>query len=390
VTAYYNEHDSYAAQWLRNLIAAGLIPAGDVDTRDIRDVRPDELVRYTQCHFFAGIGVWPYALRRAGWPDDRPIWSGSCPCQPFSTAGAKDGFDDERHLWPHWFWLIRERRPAVVVGEQVAGKDGLGWLDLVSADMEGEGYAFGAADLCAAGIGLDWERSNPGQWLQRAIHDCADPVIRRMLCDFAGWAGQGNIGDGGKHRRQRTYFVGMANTGCGSMEPAQPGGSDGCAQGEAETEAREQQRSRPGDRTGGATSGLADSDGNGWAEAGECEPSPKHDGLVGNSSARRLANSDRGRRQRVRGGGSSQEERIAELGAAGTVTGHANASDILWRDADWLCCRDGSWRAVEPGTFPLDNEVAARVGKLCAYGNALDGETAVAWAETVTAIFEGR
>ena len=55
-SAYYNEIDDYAARWLRNLIAAGLIPDGDVDERDIRDVRPDDLRGYRQAHFFAGCG----------------------------------------------------------------------------------------------------------------------------------------------------------------------------------------------------------------------------------------------------------------------------------------------------------------------------------------------
>lgn len=153
MTAYYNEFDPYAAQWLRNLIDAGHIAPGIVDERDIQDVLPNELVGFTQCHFFAGIGVWSHALRRAGWPDDRPIWTGSCPCQPFSQAGKGKGIDDERHLWPAFHWLIEQVRPPVVIGEQVASKDGLEWIDLVSADLEGSGYAFGAADLCAAGYG---------------------------------------------------------------------------------------------------------------------------------------------------------------------------------------------------------------------------------------------
>jgi site-specific DNA-cytosine methylase len=132
LVAYYNESDGYAAQWLRNLIAAGSIAAGDVDERDIRDVCGDDLRGYGQCHFFAGIGGWSYALRLAGWDDGRPVWTGSCPCQPFSAAGKGEGGSDARHLWPHWFRLIRECRPAVVFGEQVAAAIGWGWLDAVN------------------------------------------------------------------------------------------------------------------------------------------------------------------------------------------------------------------------------------------------------------------
>lgn len=153
MTAYYNEIDSYAAQWLRNLIAAGHIADGVVDERSIEDVKPNELQEFTQCHFFAGIGVWSLALRRSGWSDDRPIWTGSCPCQPFSAAGAGAGFADERHLWPAFFHLIEQCKPAIVFGEQVASKAGLEWLDLVSSDVESKGYAIAAANTNAASTG---------------------------------------------------------------------------------------------------------------------------------------------------------------------------------------------------------------------------------------------
>lgn len=150
--ATYNEVDAYAARWLRNLSAAGHIAQGTIDERSITQVKAED-IGTGQFHAFAGIGVWSHAARVAGWPDDFPIWTGSCPCQPFSSAGAGAGFDDARHLWPEWFRLIRQRRPAIIAGEQVASRDGLAWLDAVRADLEGEGYAVGAADLCAAGVG---------------------------------------------------------------------------------------------------------------------------------------------------------------------------------------------------------------------------------------------
>jgi DNA (cytosine-5)-methyltransferase 1 len=151
--AYYNEFDAKAAAWLRELIRRGCIMEGDVDDRSVVDVRAADLVGYTRCHFFAGIGGWDYALRLAGWPEDRPVWTGSCPCQPFSVAGKAGGVGDERHLWPAFRALIAECRPAVCLGEQVASKDGRLWLAGVRADLETLGYAVGGADLCAAGIG---------------------------------------------------------------------------------------------------------------------------------------------------------------------------------------------------------------------------------------------
>ncbi|MGB3070940.1 MAG: DNA cytosine methyltransferase [Ottowia sp.] len=153
MAAYYNELDPFAARWLRNLIAAGHIAPGDVDERSIEDVHPNDLRGYTQCHFFAGIGVWSYALRRAGWPDDRPVWTGSCPCQPFSQAGEGAGFDDERHLWPAFFHLIEKCRPPIILGEQVASKDANAWIDLVQDDMEGLGYPFAAIPFPACSVG---------------------------------------------------------------------------------------------------------------------------------------------------------------------------------------------------------------------------------------------
>ena len=177
---YYNEYDPKAAAWLRELIVAGEIPNGIVDERSITEVRATDLVRYTQCHFFAGIGGWSLALKLSGWPADRPVWTGSCPCQPFSAAGKGLGEADERHLWPFFFRLIRDCRKAgqqwafTVFGEQVANAIGKGWLDGISTDLESEGYACGSAVLGAHSVGaphmrqrLYWVADTPSKRLER-------------------------------------------------------------------------------------------------------------------------------------------------------------------------------------------------------------------------------
>lgn len=153
MTAYYNEFDPFAAAWLRELIKDGLIADGEVDERSIADVQADDLSGFDQVHFFAGIGGWSYALRLAGIDDDEPVWTGSCPCQPFSSAGKRKGTADERHLWPEMFRLVRECRPATVFGEQVEAAIRLGWVDGVRGDLEEEGYAFGFHVLGAHSVG---------------------------------------------------------------------------------------------------------------------------------------------------------------------------------------------------------------------------------------------
>jgi DNA (cytosine-5)-methyltransferase 1 len=192
MAAYYNEHDKHAAAWLRELIRNGLIADGEVDERSIVDVRADDLRGFVQCHFFAGIGGWSYALRLAGWPDDRECWTGSCPCQPFSVAGKGEGADDPRHLWPAWFPLIRERRPATVHGEQTSSKDGRYWLDLVLADLEGIDYAIGAFDLPAAGVGAPHCRQR--LWF------VADAIGERGATRATGTGGRRGVSDINGHR----------------------------------------------------------------------------------------------------------------------------------------------------------------------------------------------
>jgi DNA (cytosine-5)-methyltransferase 1 len=333
---YYNEIDPYAAQWLRNLIAAGHIASGVVDERSICDVDSADLADFTQCHFFAGIGVWSLALRRAGWPDDRPVWTGSCPCQPFSAAGKRDGFSDERHLWPHLFRLIAQRRPAVVFGEQVASRDGLEWLDLVQADLEGADYASAAVDICAAGVGAPH--------IRQRLYWVADADDARL--------------EGRLAVRQRA--------------DERAAGPHGVADGLADADS-EDQRGRRIQRPG-------QGDGAGVGAACERPAGFRADGGLANTeSQRKAANElrrDSGERQQLEGAGARRNScddgrDVAQQPAAGPTNGH-------WADADWLHCRDGKWRPVEPGTFPLAHGATARVGRLRAYGNAIVPQVAEA------------
>ena len=176
--AYYNEIDPFAAARLRVHMAAGRIMPGVVDERSIEDVRPDDLRGFAQVHFFAGVGIWSYALRRVGWEDSREVWTGSCPCQPFSAAGKGKGFADERHLWPAMHWLVGQRRPVVVFGEQSASADANDWIDLVQTDVEALGYAFGASAFPAASVGAPNIRDRT-YWVVHTNSECLEASQQR-------------------------------------------------------------------------------------------------------------------------------------------------------------------------------------------------------------------
>jgi DNA (cytosine-5)-methyltransferase 1 len=314
---YYNEFDHKAAAWLRELIKAKLIPDGYVDERSIADVKPAELAGFTQCHFFAGIGGWSLALQLAGWPEDREVWTGSCPCQPFSCAGRQRGESDERHVWPEFKRLISECRPAIIFGEQVASKLGREWLAGVRTDLEKLAYEVGAADLCAAGV--------------RAPH------IRQRLYWMA-------------HARcQRDERWGVHN-----HIPSKAGIAEG------ET----QEWKRGGDAAGdcGAVGGLADASNSGWAQHGqesrEWGPSGEnHTAERGGTGGMGDANCSTEERQRPV---CVSLESKQEAGRPG----YANA----WSRYEVIGCADGKARRIEPESFPLVAGLPKGMVHSCNYG----------------------
>jgi site-specific DNA-cytosine methylase len=192
MAVYYNENDPRMAAWLEEAIKMKLIAPGVVDNRSIKDVQAVDLKTFSQWHLFAGTGAWSYALQQAGWPDERQVLTGSCPCIPFSVAGNQKGLGDPRHLWPDMFRLIRGLRPDTIFGEQVASKESMYWLDLVASDLEAANYAAAAMDLSAASIGAYHQRSRLF-WVAERLANANEPKSARS---FASSRSQGNAADG--------------------------------------------------------------------------------------------------------------------------------------------------------------------------------------------------
>lgn len=380
--------------WLRSLIAAGHIADGYVDERSIVDVRPSDLAGFTQCHFFAGIGVWSYALRRGGWSDDRPVWTGSCPCQPFSAAGAGAGFTDERHLWPHFHHLIRVCRPPVVFGEQVASKNADPWIDLVQADVEAMDYAFGCVPFPAASIGAPHIRDR-NYW----VADAEGARRGSGFCD-PGSSNDARIGvaiarndspihgladaSGSRTRRNARTLLGTQGSERGRSADAPRSLRDFSRMvhtgGAGLSEQREERIEPTRQSTARTDIGLADE------TSGGC-------GIVGGALEQgRVRHADSGSDPLGGMVDADQPESSAEWQqrsrelcgtrgdqGASAACGRTSPTNGFWGAADWLFCRDGKWRPVEPGTFPLAHGITNRVGQLRAAGNAIVSEAAEAW-----------
>lgn len=352
MTAYYNEFDPFAAGWLRELIKAGVIAPGEVDERSILDVKADDLKGYTQCHFFAGIGGWSAALRLANWPDSRPVWTGSAPCQPFSTAGSKRGIDDERHLAPVWLNLIDQCRPIAIFGEQVeAAIKKHEWLDNVQNALEKSNYAAGEIVLPACGVGSPQIRMRAWIVAKRLDDSNIPRTAIRIPKEAKGQKGKPEIND---HASNRLFLPRAGRSGIGGLADVNGHGRDQGGGGQSSTGSH-------GDGGNGASSGVGNTD-------------SQHPGGNTRTSAGQEGKDDGGA--------------IGNSPSAPGTTDRAGPTYGSWSAPDWLYCRDGKWRPVRPGSFPLAYGVQNRVGKLRGYGNAIVPEVAAQVIGAAMEIFE--
>lgn len=346
---FYNDFDSKNCAWMQQLIEDKQIPNGKVVCQDIITIKPNELQGYTQHHFFAGVGGWPAAISRAGWPNSRPIWSASLPCQPFSHAGEGKGFEDPRaQLWNPFLELVKVQRPELIVGEQVQAAIGKGWLDRVQADLEAEGYTVGAIVLGAHSVGAPHRRQRI-YWMAHT-KDSDRGSEQQAEGERVGWSGSsggGRVGNSGIVRRDK----GISRDG--------------------RSEASE----------GSAHWSGADRPSVKWVANGE------QSGLEGHAG-----DGDRG-----------GEPRRQQAEATGSV-----AASGAWSDFRIIHFRDGSKRRIESSlepmvarlpkgvvcgsdqSVPIDPQASAeaRVMRLHGYGNALTLPVAVAFIQCIMDEYE--
>lgn len=199
--AYYNEIDPYCCRVLRKQIAAGNLPAGDVDERDIRDVRTSDLAGYGAVHLFAGIGGIPLGLRMGGMADDFPIITGGFPCQDISNAGKRAGIDGARSgLWSEYARIVRDVRPAYVLVENVAALLGRG-ISRVLGDLAEIGYDAEWHCIPAAAVGAPHIRDRV---FILAYSQC-DPLQRDR--EPGQLAGAQNSYQSTEEERQRVWYA---------------------------------------------------------------------------------------------------------------------------------------------------------------------------------------
>jgi len=146
---------------------------------------------------FCEIDPWCRGILRKHWPDKKQfddirklkgddigtadVVVGGYPCQPYSAAGRRKGFDDDRDLWPEMHRIINELRPTWVIGENVAGHVSLG-LDRTIADLERSGYSSRAFVIPASAVGAPHRRDRV--WI---VANTSSPRSKARIPETGQW-----------------------------------------------------------------------------------------------------------------------------------------------------------------------------------------------------------
>ena len=371
-TVYYNDNNKDCIKHLRALIQDGLINKGELDERSIKDIQANKLIGYTRVHLFAGMGGWEEALRIAGWPEGVSVWTGSPPCQPFSKAGKRKGFKDERHLWPEMRRLIDGCRPNWVFGEQVSSKDGRLWLSGVRSEMEKMGYGFWAVDTCSAGVGapnirqrLYWVAFSGQQQQRGRLFGSGEGIEKNPI----------RISD--KPERSGLCCW-LADTGCKSDE--QWGKLGDLAKEGEDTEGETQEREWCGNADSDCCTvgGMGDPKGDNKRRMPE---SAMHGegGEIGRS----------GGVSRMAKAGSAQSRRIPDYEREEISKTEDTDSLGFWSDYRIIECKDGKSRRIPTQCEfqPLAPRLPGRVALLKMIGNAINPIVAAEFIGTVMDVF---
>lgn len=144
------------------------------------------------------------------WRGRVDVLTAGFPCQPFSIAGARNGAEDDRYLWPEVLRVINEVRPTWFVGENVGG--------IITMVLPGEETKVGSyTDVCGENYTFYEKR-------QRF-------VIEQIRIDLAsiGYSLQPVVipacAVGAPHRRDRVWFI--ANRSDAGIEDLQQEREDG-------------------------------------------------------------------------------------------------------------------------------------------------------------------
>jgi DNA (cytosine-5)-methyltransferase 1 len=354
VTAYYNEIDPYAAQWLRALIAAGHIADGVVDERSIEDVHPPTsgASRNATSSPASGSGPTPFAA------PDGPTTDLFGPVPVRANLSARQakalGFADERHLWPAWHTSSASAALCASLESRLRAATASLGSTLFTLTWKMRVTPVGAFDLCAAGVGA--------------------PHIRQRLFFVADdhGAGRSKLGRGRVLHGERAPQRDDADR-CGA--DGLMADSHGRHAGAERQQRRGEHRLQPARRRSvllgdAGDEGLAQRIGFHGVPGGASGADAGEAAFGAGFHAGELAHAGQVKRGRwphePQPGCADSRERDEAA-----IHDQRRSGARFWDACDWIECRDGKRRPVEPGTFPLAHGAPARVGRLRAYGNAI-------------------